>query len=248
MLMVSMGIYPALLIFKVALGSFKFALDGWGNSKWTRLVSAGIGAYLGFQVGGGLARTNPTFGKGSGAIIGAVSGFLQSGTSDKAELFRKQIAASWLTHIALNNLNEAKDAGVSDETIVCLGWFESSLGLNLPGNKNYGGMLFLGTQGAKDINLSAEEFSKLNDDFDFAIRASTRYLRKLVNDSSGNVSDGLFSYRHGATKLSKFKTGNDAYRKQYEWQWKYSNKITQCAQKLGEGKLAEGLAIVKPNP
>ena len=68
----------AFMIFKMALGAVKFAIDGWGNgNKFLQYVSAGIGAYLGFEVSGSFAKTNSTFGKASGAIIGAVSGFLQ---------------------------------------------------------------------------------------------------------------------------------------------------------------------------
>jgi RHS repeat-associated protein len=52
--------FPPMLAVQLGLGAFKFALDGWGNSKWTRLLSAGIGAFLGFKLGQ-VGATPPTF-------------------------------------------------------------------------------------------------------------------------------------------------------------------------------------------
>jgi RHS repeat-associated protein len=70
-LAVSWGLGAGLAI-KLGLGAFKYALDGWGNSKWTRLLSAGIGAYFGFS-SGAQARTPSTFPSGTG--VGGVSWF-----------------------------------------------------------------------------------------------------------------------------------------------------------------------------
>jgi len=77
--------YGAGLAIKLGLAAFKFALDGWGNSKWTRLLSAGIGAYFGFKLGqvGGTPPTFP-FAEGGGspwrswlfAAVGAVYSFI----------------------------------------------------------------------------------------------------------------------------------------------------------------------------
>jgi RHS repeat-associated protein len=58
----------AAVAIKLGLGAFKFALDGWGNSKWTRLLSAGIGAFFGFKLGQ-LGRTPNTFPLAEGAMI-----------------------------------------------------------------------------------------------------------------------------------------------------------------------------------
>ena len=72
----------AMMIFKMVLGAVKFAIDGWGsNNRFLRYVSAGIGAYLGFSIGGSMART-PTFGAASGATIGAVSAFISDVVDD----------------------------------------------------------------------------------------------------------------------------------------------------------------------
>jgi RHS repeat-associated protein len=83
-LAVSWG-FGAGVAIKLGLGAFKFALDGWGNSKWTRLLSAGIGAYFGFKLGN-LGSTPPTFpfAEGGGspwrswlfAAVGAVYSFI----------------------------------------------------------------------------------------------------------------------------------------------------------------------------
>jgi len=64
--------FGAALAIKLGLAAFKFALDGWGNSKWTRLLGAGIGAYFGFSVSSN-ARTPNTFPSGTG--VGGVSYF-----------------------------------------------------------------------------------------------------------------------------------------------------------------------------
>src|SRR5262249_19154274 len=70
-LAVSWGFGAALAI-KLGLLAFKFALDGWGNSTWTRALSAGLGAYFGFS-SGKYARTPGTFPDGTG--VGGVSYF-----------------------------------------------------------------------------------------------------------------------------------------------------------------------------
>ena len=85
--------FGAAVAIKLGLAAFKFALDGWGNSKWTRLLSAGIGAYLGFNLGK-LSRTPPIFpfderrsSSGSWILagVGAVYSFFQHQGGGKAK-------------------------------------------------------------------------------------------------------------------------------------------------------------------
>ncbi len=79
---------------KLGLAAFKFALDGWGNSKWTRILSAGIGAYFGFNAGK-YARTPGTFPSGTG--VGGVCYFNDPPViRDSVNIVAK---SSWLTRI-----------------------------------------------------------------------------------------------------------------------------------------------------
>jgi RHS repeat-associated protein len=69
---------------KLLLGAAKFALDGWGSGKWSQLISAGLGAYLGFNVSK-FIKTPPF----AGAGVGGASAFLQA--NQQKELTKKDV-------------------------------------------------------------------------------------------------------------------------------------------------------------
>ena len=217
----------AFMIFKMALGAIKFAIDGWNNgNKFLQYVSAGIGAYLGFEVSGSFAKTNSTFGKASGAIIGAVSSFIEEKKYDPQyvkEKIQKLIdiitAPTDFTRIALEAIRKNNKSGLNDAVIACHAAIESGLTpIEAPfGRAGEIGMLQMkwGTAIAVAKESGEGKFSKtdLRNNPGLNVRLATRYLRTFLRGERGadNLRDALGSYKQGPSGMKGLTVASQQY-------------------------------------
>ena len=216
---------------KTIAGVFSFADAG------------GVSATVAALIGNGVLL-------GGNEAAGAIANYLQQRRRQKrrgrGEFSRtgRQFSDRFLFEAVLalmfiSQHNEARDAGASDEVILCQVYKESRFN-HLARAGSHRGLLQVnpiaageaGLGNGQGMGLSDEELATVNPDYinniyDAAqnIRVGTRYLAIRIKRAGGSLRKGLEGYGTGPG---------------------YANNILKCADLIKQGRLAEGLATIYP--
>lgn len=210
-----------------------------GSLAFGALSGAGVFSFA--EGGGGFpwGRAATAFGVLQG--IGAIANHLrQQGDRRQKRRFSDQFLFEAVLILQfISQHNQARDAGASDEAILCQTYKESRF-KPLARNGSHRGPLQInpiaageaGLGNGQGKGLSDEKLANVNPDYinniyDAAqnIRVGTRYLAIRIGRAGGDLKKGLEGFGTGAG---------------------YADNILKCADLVKQGRLDEGLAAIYP--